>query len=175
MRNERSARDPVDRINAFLTGLEHGLLVVLLVGLIGLGLSQILLRNFAGISLVWADAMMRAMVLWLAMLAGAIAAGRLKHIRIDLIDQWLGEPWARRINRITLLLTSLVCVLVGSQCFRLVLLEREFPGEAFLGIPVWAVLLILPIGFGLMAARFFARALTDPMPEPSASMVDKPE
>lgn len=164
-----------EQIQRGLGRLESGLLTLLLLALIGLGLAQILLRNFAGISLPWADGAMRAVVLWLAMIAGAIAAGKLKHIRIDVVERWLAPAVRVWSQRVIMLATAGVCLIMSWLSLSMVALEYEFRTVAFLDVPSWVVVLIVPIGFGLMAARFAGHAfaptshiITPPGPDPDA-------
>jgi C4-dicarboxylate transporter, DctQ subunit len=152
--------DLFERIHGWISRLESASLVVLLLGLIGLGLSQILLRNLAGISLAWADGAMRAMVLWLAMIAAAVAAGQLRHIRINILESWVAPPVMRWINRLTLFLTGLVCLAMTWLGLNMLALEYQFQTTAFLAVPTWVVHLVVPFGFAMMAARFLAHAVS---------------
>lgn len=145
-----------------ISRLEAGVLTVLFLSLVALGLTQIGMRNLAGTSLPWADGAMRALVLWLTMVGAVVGAGRLRHIRIDLVENLL--PPARRawLRRFTFLATAVICVALTWFTLRLVALEYEFSQTAFLNVPVWIVQLIIPVGFGIMAARFAAWGLLPP-------------
>lgn len=156
---QREERDTAARV---LRGLEAGLLTTLFLSLVVLGLAQIGFRNLAGMALPWADGAMRAIVLWLAMVGGVVATGRLRHIRIDLIERWLpprGVVWLRRG---VFGATALICLALTWTSLDLVALEYEFQAVAFLDVPNWLVQSIVPIGFGLMAARFLAWAVAPP-------------
>jgi TRAP-type C4-dicarboxylate transport system permease small subunit len=153
------ARDPAGRA---IRHIEAGTLTVLFLALVILGLAQIGFRNIAGMALPWADGAMRAIVLWLAMLGGVVATGRLRHIRIDLVERWLppgGVVWLRRF---VFGATALVCLALTWTSLDIVALEYEFQAVAFLDVPNWIVQLIVPIGFGMMAARFLAWAVFPP-------------
>lgn len=151
--------DPAARV---IRHLEAGLLSILFLALVALGLAQIGFRNLAGISLPWADGAMRAIVLWLAMIGGVVATGRLKHIRIDLVEHWLPAAGVLWLRRLVFAATALVCLALTSTSLDIVALEYEFQAVAFLGIPNWMVQTIVPVGFGLMAARFLAWAASPP-------------
>lgn len=145
--------------------IESGTLTVLFLALVVLGLAQIGFRNIAGMALPWADGAMRAIVLWLAMLGGVVATGRLRHIRIDLVERWLppvGVVWLRRL---VFAATALVCLALTWTSLDIVALEYKFQAVAFLDVPNWIVQLIVPIGFGMMAARFLAWAVFPPSGE----------
>ena len=152
-------RDTAARV---LRGLEAGLLTTLLLGLVVLGLAQIGFRNLAGMALPWADGAMRAIVLWLAMVGGVVATGRLRHIRIDLVERWLPPRAVIWLRRGVFGATALICLALTWTSLDLVALEYEFQAIAFLNVPSWVVQSIVPIGFGLMAARFLAWAYAPP-------------
>lgn len=145
-----------------IRNIEAGLLTVLFLALVVLGLAQIGFRNLAGISLPWADGAMRAIVLWLAMIGGVVATGRLRHIRIDLVERWLPPVGVIWLRRVIFAATALVCLVLTWTSLDIVVLEYEFQAVAFLDVPNWLVQAIVPIGFGLMAARFLAWAVLPP-------------
>lgn len=164
MPQRRTEPDLFERIHSWLARIEAGLLVSLLLGLIGLGLAQILLRNLAGIALPWADGAMRAMVLWLAMIAAAVAAGQSKHIRINIAEHWFSPAVMRGINRLVMLATGIVCLAITWLSLNMVALEYQFQTAAFLDVPTWLVQMVVPFGFAMMAARFLAFAVIPPEP-----------
>lgn len=153
------AEEPAARIIRYL---EAGTLTVLFLALVVLGLAQIGFRNFAGMALPWADGAMRAIVLWLAMLGSVVATGRLRHIRIDLVEHWLPAAAVVWLRRVIFFATALVCLALTWTSLDIVALEYEFHARAFLNVPNWVVQLVVPIGFGMMTARFLAWAVFPP-------------
>jgi TRAP-type C4-dicarboxylate transport system permease small subunit len=155
------AREPFapTRLRGWVRHVEVGLLTLIFGAVVAIGLAQIGLRNFADSSLVWADAAMRAGVLWIAMLAAVLAADQARHIRIDVLlhrlPEWL-RPWVQRLMH---LLTALICITLAAASVRLIRLELMMNDVAFLGVPRWLVLIIIPIGFALMGWRFMRHAL----------------
>ena len=141
--------------------LEVGLLSAIFIAIVVIGLTQIGLRNFADSSLVWADDAMRAGVLWITMLAGVLAAGRARHIKIDVLLHRLPEKLQPWVQRGMYLATALVCVTLAAAGVWLIEMELDMPMNdiAFLNVPRWAVLIIIPIGFLLMGWRFMRHAL----------------
>lgn len=160
--------DPAARASRYL---ETGVLTVLFLALVALGLAQIGFRNLAGMALPWADGAMRAIVLWLAMVGGVVATGRLRHIRIDLVERWLPPRGVRWLRRFVFAATAVVCLILTWTSLDIVALEYEFQAVAFLDVPNWVVQAIVPVGFGIMAARFLAWAVFPP----SASVLPVPE
>ena len=61
--------DLLARLDRFGRAVENVLLVTLLTGMIVLAVGQIALREFFGSGFIWADELLKLMVLWLAMIA----------------------------------------------------------------------------------------------------------
>ena len=67
--------------------VETGVIATLLIALVLLGCMQIVLRNFFHSGVLWADPMMRHLVLWLGCLGAALATTRVRHINIDVFSR----------------------------------------------------------------------------------------
>lgn len=141
-----------------LASLEDALLVFILSVMILLAGGQILLRNVFDAGLVWADPLLRVLVLWVG-LVGAMAAARDdRHITVDVLSRLLPER-ARRVARaLTDASAATVCAVLAWHATRLVVTEYQGGAIAFAGVPSWVCELILPLGFGVMGLRYLARA-----------------
>ena len=154
-----TAEVPVTSIGRWVRHLEIGLIALIFFALVVLGLTQIGLRNLADSALPWADPAMRAGVLWLAMLSAALAAGEGRHIRIDLLGRLVPVPVRSLVDRAMFSITALFCIGMVHLSMETIRLEREFGDLAFLAVPRWLVLAIIPVGFALMGWRFMRRAV----------------
>ena len=147
------------RLRAALHRTEDGLLVVAVLAMVILAALQIVLRNAFGTGLIWIEPMLRALVLWIGLL-GAVAASRGgRHIAIDILTRALPDRWRRRLQGAACAFTTLVCAAIAAHGVRYVLLEHEFDGTAFAGVPTWAVVTIIPLAFGLIGLRYALFAL----------------
>ncbi len=141
--------------------VENSLMALLLTAMILLAFAQILLRNVWDIGLSWSDPMLRVMVLWLGLL-GAMAATRTReHISIDVLSRFLPPNWKRISQQITDLFSALICALIAYHAYRFVMMEKEDGMIAFANVPAWVCEAILPIGFGVMALRYFFSFVLD--------------
>ena len=148
----------IQQLRKILLRLEEALLVLLLSAMILLAAWQILLRNLFDSGLFWADPALRMMVLWLALLGAIAATQEDRHIRIDLFSRFLGtrgKAWTSLVND---LFSGLVCSLIAWHAGRLVYFEWQDGTELFSGVPAWLGESIIPLGFGIMALRFFFSA-----------------
>jgi TRAP-type C4-dicarboxylate transport system permease small subunit len=149
---------PLARLSAILTRLEDGILVLVLTAMIVLAVAQIVLRNLFASGILWGDALLRVMVLWLGML-GAMAATRDdKQITVDVLSRLLPERFKAGARVVTDLFTSGIAGVVAWNAWRLMVDDRAAGAIAFASVPVWVCELILPVAFGLIALRYLVHA-----------------
>lgn len=138
---------------------EDFLLVVLLSSMILLASTQILLRNLFEFGLVWADPLLRIMVLWLGMIGATVASRDNRHIHIDLVSHFFSKSAYLLIQTFVGQFTSWVCLLVAWNGAHWVRLDFVDGLTGILGIPAWALEIIIPITFALIGIRYFLFSL----------------
>jgi TRAP-type C4-dicarboxylate transport system permease small subunit len=156
------------RLQKILGGLERAgkwgedaVLVLILTTMILLAASQIVLRNFFDIGFIWGDAMLRMLVLWLAV-AGALAASRSdKHISIDVLNRFLPDRVSMGVKLVVHLFTAAVCGVVAWHSLAFVQTSREFEDVLLGNVPAWILQSILPVGFGLVSWRYLVHSVKD--------------
>ena len=154
-----------------LDKIEDWFLIVLLAVMVILAVVQIFYRNVFGIGLLWADPMLRTMVLWVA-LAGAVIATRTdNHIRIDFFTRYMSERYSAYVHRLVYIFSAAVCLLISWHAYRFVRSEYEVGTTAFLNIPSWVTAIIIPIGFFLIAFRYFLLFISPPGPDAKSYIV----
>jgi len=121
--------------------------------LVLLGSLQIAMRNVFHRGIVWIEPLMRHLVLWIGFLGAALASARMKHINIDVFSRLLHGKSRKARDRVVYLATSFACSLLGVSCLRLVIEERSFGEESFLGLETWMLQLVLPLTFFLICYR----------------------
>jgi TRAP-type C4-dicarboxylate transport system permease small subunit len=145
------------RLIRVVTWTENALLILMLALMVSLAAAQILLRNFFDISIFGADQVLRLLVLWVAFL-GAVAASREgKHIHVDAIARWLPGRIKSGVVALTDLFTLSVCLVLVWQSVRFMQSAHESGEMVFGSLPVWAAVIILPLGFTLIALRYGLR------------------
>jgi C4-dicarboxylate transporter, DctQ subunit len=152
----RARLDRSDRARGFFDAAGRAELLfvtLLLCTLVVLGAVQIFLRNAFHSGLLWADPMMRHIVLWLGATGAALASARMRHISVDVFTRLLPAAWrpARRV--LVYGATAIAAYLLAIAALRLVVDERTFSEVAFLGVKTWVAQLILPAAFFVIAYR----------------------
>lgn len=140
---------------------ESTLLVLLLGSMVVLAGTQILLRNFFDLGLAWADPLLRAMVLWAALLGGLAAArGGNRHITVDVIAHFLPPRGKAVAGLIAAAFTAALCSMLAWVSLQFVMGEYG-SGVTISGLlPVWLSAAAMPLAFALMALRFALLTLT---------------
>ena len=152
----------------WLERIENGAIAVLVLAMVLLAGAQIVLRNLFGTGIEWGDPLLRALVLWTAMLGALAAARDDKHIGLDLVTHFV-HGRARRVMRfIALLFAAGISAAMAWYGANLVMLDYATGTPAFAHVPSWCVELILPIGFSLLALRLATHAFLPPRSEAPA-------
>lgn len=134
--------------------VEDSILAILLFGMIFLAASQIFLRNLFDSGIIWADPLLRVMVLWIGLLGALAATRENKHITIDLLPRFLSETMRGVAKAFTNLFSSIIAAILAYHSARFVAIDYELQAKVFSDIPAWIMELILPIAFTLIALRF---------------------
>ena len=146
-------------LDRFFYRIEYALIVLFLGSMILLAFTQVVLRNIFGTGIVWADTIVRHLVLWLGFMGAAVATSDERHISIDAFTKF----FPARIKHAVMILTSLfavvVCYYLGTAAWGYVLEERTNGGDLVLGIPTWVALLIIPSGYFLLAFHFLVKVV----------------
>lgn len=132
---------------------EISIITLLLGTLIFFGCLQIVLRNFFHSGIIWADPLMRHVVLWLGCLGGVMATSRMRHINIDILTHILPPRLKSARDKVIYVATALASSFLGMAALKLVIDEKAFGETVFLNLPVWVLQSILPIAFFLVTYR----------------------
>lgn len=141
------------------TAIENALLVSLLAALVLLAVGQIVLRLVFSTGFVWADELVRILVLWIALLASVAASRSRRHLRIDLLTRFLPPRLALLPEIVVDAFAAAVCGVIAWHSYRYVALSFEFGDTVLVGTPAWLVQGIVPLCFALMTWRFALHAL----------------
>jgi TRAP-type C4-dicarboxylate transport system permease small subunit len=119
---------------------------------------QIVLRNFFGTGLNWADSLLRNLVLWIGFIGATLATKEGKHINIDVVSRWLPSLGKNIVTLIIHLFSFCIGCLLTYAALKFIKNEVQMERMTFLNIPAWIPEMILPMTFGLMTFRFGLRS-----------------
>lgn len=150
-------RTPLAGLQRVLGRLEAGLAAIALLALLALGLVQILAREVFASALSGVEPLARMLVLYVLFLGAAQAAGAGRHLTLDLLPRLLPpglRPYLARLLGLAAALVSAALAWAGWQFWSL---EWAYTPAGQRGL--FALALIIPLGFALLALRLGLRAL----------------
>lgn len=150
------------RVDAGLARVEGWLLVAAVLGLLALGVTQIVMRFF-GASFDWADEVMRNVTLWIGFIGASIATHQGKHLNIDALTRFFPAKARAVIAVVVQLAAAGICALLFWSAYKVVASSvARFGSDAGVvtaaGIPVALWQSIMPIAFALIGARCLLQA-----------------
>lgn len=141
-----------------LRRVEDTLLALLLGTMVFLAGGQILLRNVLGTGLIWADPLLRALVLWVGLFGALVASREDRHISIDALSRLLPARVRVGTRATTSLFTAAVSAVVAYHAARFVASDYAAGTTAFAGLPSWVVESIVPFAFGVVSLHYLVLA-----------------
>jgi TRAP-type C4-dicarboxylate transport system permease small subunit len=143
------------RIQSVLRRVEDSLLVILVLMIIGMAVTQIVLRNLFDTGIVWGDIMVRILVLWIGMAGAMVASRKGEHISIDILSRYLPHYLRKIISSLVEFATFMVCTAAAFYSVKFVIGEFQYGDMAFAGVPYWLCEAIIPFAFAVIALRYF--------------------
>lgn len=140
----------------YLGKVEQWILSVLLLIMIILACTQIFLRTFFSSGLLFADEMLRYLVLWSGFLGAAMATTKGKHIALDVVSYVAPAGLKKWLLIVTNLLSFLVCCGLSWASILFIRDEYQYGGSGVLDLPTWLLYSIFPLTFILISCRFLA-------------------
>ena len=142
------------KVIKWLELLEDSILVLLILLMLGLAVTQIVLRNSFDSGIIWGDAFLRVLVLWVGLFGAMVASRKGGHINIDVITRFINTKQRWLISAFTYIATALICGLLAYHSYQFVLLEYEDGLIAFADIPAWVCETVMPLAFGIITLRY---------------------
>lgn len=134
---------------------EDILLSLILTSMILLACTQIFLRTVMSSGLLWADPLLRYLVLWSGLFGAVAATGQGKHIALDVLSRKMPKSIAPWINLATLLFCCLASAGLTWAGVVFIQGELEFASAGPLSLPLWFWNSIFPAAFSLITIKYF--------------------
>lgn len=149
----------LQRFDSLLNRTEETLLVLFLSVMVLLAFVQVVLRNVFAEGILWADILLRHMVLWIGFLGAAVATSHERHINIDALTRFLPKRIKSAIKVLTNLFAAVICYLLFRASLEFVRNEIELGSTVYADIASWYVQIIIPAGYALLTIHFLIRML----------------
>jgi len=141
-----------NRLERWGTAAENAALVILLGALMLLAVGQIAMRVFFSFGVIWADELVKLLVLWIALVASIAASRSDRHLRIDILSNFVAAKYARIPRLIVDAFAAFICGVLAWHSWRFV--QRTIGETVLVDLPAWIAYGLLPLSFALMCYRF---------------------
>lgn len=121
------------------------------------------LRLVSRLSLPWSFEVTEFFLVYVPLLTMPWLVRRRQHIVIDIFTSWLNPDVARRLRIFVLLLSAAICIFVAywGVLATLTAYNRGIINAGLVSFPRWALLFVIPLGFGTAAIEFARGAWRD--------------
>ncbi|WP_235287771.1 TRAP transporter small permease [Paenibacillus tarimensis] len=134
--------------------MEETVCVILFSIMVILTFVQVLSRFVLNLSLGWSEEISRFLFVWLVYMSAAMAAKHRRHIRVELIDQFLPRglsKWVGLVSDVLWIAYAVVVAFLGFNIMQMIMGHGQLSPAAQL--PMGWIYFIIPVGFGLIALR----------------------
>ncbi len=143
----------VSRIESLAAGLETGFLALILLAMVLLSFLQVLLRIFFHGGFIWADPLLRHLVLWAGFLGAALASLEQKHFGWEAAVRGPGRGKAA-LRLVAAIATAAIAAFLTAASWGYFASEKA-SGDILMSagnwnVPVWIFAGAIPGGFALV-------------------------
>ncbi len=157
-------------LERWLLNAEKAVLIGVLLFMVTLSFLQVVLRGFFSGGFLWADTLLRHLVLWVGFFGAAVAAGENKQFAMDAAARFFKGRAKIAVEVIAHLFTIAVCAVMTKASWAFLLDERASGSILFsIGekthVPAWYIEIILPAGFALILLHYAIKLVTSFSPQ----------
>jgi TRAP-type C4-dicarboxylate transport system permease small subunit len=139
-------------------------MIVSLTAMIAIGFIQVILRNFFDTGFMWADIVVRNLVLWVGFSGAVVATAKGRNIAIGALIRFIPEAGRRATHVIVSLVAAIVCLFLSHASVKFIIMEKEMGGVLVGKFPLWISELIIPITFIFLSYQFLVHIFAPPVP-----------
>lgn len=161
-------------INKIIQNIEKCLVIISFSLMILLTFLNVILRalytkfNIQSVNVIlnsfdWSDPFARLMVLWITFLGASLLTIDNRHIRIDIIGQFLSPSLLSIREMIISIACAVICFFLVRASIGYIDMEMQYGTSSIMGISAWKWQIIIPVGFGIMLFRFILNTLLEIM------------
>lgn len=138
----------------WITHTERVLLCISLSVMLIVASLQVILRNLFDSGIEGGDVVTRHLVLFLLFFGASLSTRDRRHIQMDATAKIIPKKIKPYFNLFVDSFCLFITVLLTMASYKFFLDEKMAGEILFSGIPTWAFILIIPVGFGLISIRY---------------------
>ncbi len=145
----------IKQIGNALSLVERSLLVVLLLVMVVLSFLQVVLRNAFSLGLLWADPLLRIIVMWAGFLGAVLATEQEKHFGIDFLNRFFSPRVLHSVKTLVGIFATVIAFLLARGALQFLFEGIGDQERGVFDVPKRIYFAIIPTAFGLIALHFF--------------------
>jgi C4-dicarboxylate transporter, DctQ subunit len=147
------------RANRIFEKIEKGVAVFIISSIVLIVFAATLSRYLFSEPIFGADRLATYLMVWLGFIGFQIATSKLRHIEVEFMKARVKPKIRYLMNIVTSLLATLFLSVLFWLSFTYMNMSREMGDkDIVLNIPIWWIILILPLSFLTSAIRYFFSA-----------------
>jgi tripartite ATP-independent transporter DctM subunit len=139
-------------LSTFVQRAENFASVMVLALMSVLPLAEVVSREWLGGGVPGSIPIVQHMTMWIAFLGAALAARSDRLLALSTAS-FLADRWRKPVQTATAVLAVAITAVLGVASAQLVAVDRSFGDIAAWGLPIWIFSAVMPLCFGLIAAR----------------------
>ncbi len=133
---------------------------VLFLGATALTFANVVGRYVFSAPIFWAEEITVYGIIWCVMLGGALASWRGEHLRVEIIEMFLGDRFTRRLQTVVLIVVASVAAIIAYYGWGFVEFAADMDQRSVVsGIPMTIPFAAIPVGFLLVAVASVVRLI----------------
>jgi len=144
----------IQQISDFFFRIERYLLTFLVIVMVLLSFLQVVFRNLFSYGFLWADPLLRYMVMWVGFLGAVLATHQEKHFNIEILNRFLSPRTFHVIQIGVNTFAMIVAFLLARSAWQFLFQGIEAQEKGLFDLPRRFFFAIIPVGFGLITLHF---------------------
>ncbi|HVN48444.1 MAG TPA: TRAP transporter small permease [Bacteroidota bacterium] len=147
------------RIDQMIDSIVSWFVVGVLGLMIVMAFAQVVLRNIFHSNIEWGDIFLRHLVLWVGFFGAIIATGERRHLKIEFVSKLVPKKIHKAFLILTNIFAAIICYFLMQAAIAFVQSEIETGEILILNLPTWYFILVIPIGYAVIAFRFLVHSV----------------
>lgn len=143
------------KLNGWFEKLEKVISVAIILSIVLVVFAGTVSRYIFNVPLYGVDRLGTYLMIWLGFIGFQIATSKIRHIEVEFVKSKVSERVKCMMNMFINLVAAIVIFIFAMLSYKYTTLSMEFNDkDPLLGIPMWWVIMIIPISFIISSVRF---------------------
>jgi TRAP-type C4-dicarboxylate transport system permease small subunit len=144
------------KLNGWFEKLEKVISVAIILGIVLVVFAGTISRYLLNTPLYGVDRLGTYLMIWLGFIGFQIATSKIRHIEVEFVKSKVSERVKYMMNMFINLMAAVVIFIFAMLSYKYTTISMELQDkDQVLGIPMWWVIMIIPISFVISSVRFF--------------------